>query len=155
MVGSILWNSKKYRGKTLEWILFHDPGYIAWMVGKGIKAVHAEREFDELVAKASHLKVPGECRYCRRNPITRMALFEHPSGGLADVEFFCADCEPQSGQYLMVRPSLLVSEHLKSYDKLGGKFLVNTVRHAYELPKVLRQPDMERFFATKANFTLP
>ena len=155
MVGSILWNSKKYRGKTLEWILFHDPGYIAWMVGKGIKAAGAEWEFDELVAKASHLKIPGTCYYCRKDAITRMALFQHPSGGLTSIEFFCTACEPQSGHYLMVRPSMLVSEELKSYDKLGGKLLMRTIRHAYELPKVLRQTDLERFFATKANFTLP
>ena len=64
----------KYRNRTLEWLFFHDPGYVWWMIDKdavkNLKGATRNR-FDQLVRRAMHLVIPGKCRHCNK-PVTRM-----------------------------------------------------------------------------------
>ena len=64
----------------------------------------ARARFDQLVRRAKHLAVPGKCKHCKL-PITRMSLTEHPSGGLARVDFFCDGCDLGSSRSALITPS--------------------------------------------------
>src|SRR5689334_18407086 len=93
----------RYPDKTLEWVFFNDPGYIWWMVSKGADSNlggAARNRFNQLVRRARHLAVPGKCRHCSQ-PISRMSLTEHPSGGLARVDFFCDTCQHSGSRSIL------------------------------------------------------
>ena len=52
--------------------------------------------------------------------------------------------------------SLLHARFFKSYDKLGGKFLVETIKHAYYGEKVrMTQAKIEEFFNDPSHFFNP
>ncbi len=148
----------KHAGKTLEWIIFHDPGYIVWILEDPDKRQPRKiaAEFDRLVERAAKLKIPGGCQWgCGGNPITQMCLHIHrASGGMGAVSFDCSKCRPDNNGWCMVRPSFLVCEIFRSYDKTGGKMLVDAIRSAYGLPKIMNQARMEEFFENDSNFDL-
>jgi hypothetical protein len=149
----------KYRDRTLEWLFFNDPGYVWWMIDQGaeknLKGA-ARNRFDQLVRRAKHLAIPGKCRHCSQ-PISRMSLTEHPSGGLARIDFFCKDCRHDGGSLsILTAPAFYTPDFFKSYDKLGGKFLVEAIKYAYYGKKVrMTQAKMEEFFDEPANFVNP
>jgi hypothetical protein len=145
----------QYKDKTLEWLFFHDPGYVWWMrakdATKNLKGP-ARARFDQLVRRAKHLAVPGKCKHCKL-PITRMSLTEHPSGGLARVDFFCDSCDLGSSRSALITPSFYTPDFFRNYDKLGGKILSDAIKNAYYGPKVrMTQAKMEEFFDTPTNF---
>lgn len=145
----------KHEDRTLEWLFFNDPGYVWWMINKG--AIDkltglARNRLDDLVRRASHLKIPGRCRHCTR-PISRMSLTEHPSGGLAVVDFFCGKCRHDGSSSVLVRPAFYTPDFFKPYDKTGAKFLVNEIKSAYFGKKQrMTQARMEEFFDNPNNF---
>jgi hypothetical protein len=148
----------RYRDKTLEWVFFNDPGYVWWMVKEGatknLKGATQAR-FNQIVKRAKRLAVPGNCKHCKRS-ITRMSLTEHTSGGLAGVDFFCDQCDLGSPRSVLVTPSFYTPDFFRSYDKLGGTFLVAAIKRAYFGPRVrLTQAKMEEFFDTPGNFVDP
>ena len=149
----------RYKERTLEWLFFNDPGYVWWMIDKGadenLKG-GARRRFEQLVRRARHLAVPGHCRHCTR-PISRMSLTEHTSGGLARIDFFCGECHHDGGSLsLLTQPAFYTPDFFKSYDKLGGKFLVEAIKAAYYGKKVrMTQAKMEEFFDDPKNFVNP
>src|SRR5688572_12718266 len=117
---------RKYRGKTLEWIFFHDPGYIWWIIDQKIDedrkkfSPALKKRFDDLVRRALQLKIPGLCTWCKKRPITRMFLTLHTSGGLARVDFDCDQCQYDgSSLSLAHHPSFYTPDFYKNYDKLG------------------------------------
>jgi hypothetical protein len=146
----------KHADRTLEWLFFNDPGYVWWMVENdavGRLQGAARQRFDALVRRASGMKIPGHCAHCTR-PVERMSVTKHPSGGLARVDFFCGECHHDGPRSLLVRPSFYTPDFFKSYDKLGGEFLVDAIKHRYYGSKVPRmtQKAMETFFSTRENF---
>src|SRR5215471_7517514 len=93
----------KHKDRTLEWLFFNDPGYVWWMIDQGaeknLKGA-ARARFDQLVRRAKHLAIPGKCRHCSQ-PVSRMSLTEHTSGGLARIDFFCKECHHEGGSFSM------------------------------------------------------
>jgi hypothetical protein len=149
----------RYRSKTLEWLFFNDPGYVWWMIDDGAEKnlkEAARTRFDQLVRRAKQLAVPGKCRHCDK-PISRMSVIEHPSGGLARVDFFCEKCHHGDGSHsLLTTPAFYTPDFFKSYDKLGGKILVDAIKYAYYGKKVqMTQTKMEEFFDKPSNFVNP
>ncbi len=152
----------RYIGKTLEWLFFHDPGYVEFIVGKNIhndplKFTSSERHrFNELYRRASLLKIPGLCTWCKKRPITRMFLTEHPSsGGLVGVAFDCDSCAPQGSSYsIACKPAFFPPNIFRNYDKMGGRFLVKAIKRAYFKNSSCRmtQKRMESFFNDPKNF---
>jgi hypothetical protein len=59
-----------------------------------------------------------------------MSVTEHPSGGLARVDFFCNDCDLGEPRSVLVRPSFYTPDFFRNCDKLGGKFLVEAIKRA-------------------------
>lgn len=86
-----------------------------------------------------------------------MSVTEHMSGGLARVDFFCGECHHDGGSHSFVTtPSFYTPDFFKSYDQLGGKFLVDSIKHAYYGGQVrMTQARMEEFFDTDSNFVNP
>lgn len=144
----------KHRGKTLEWLFFNDPSYVWWMIDKGAVRELNRRvrtRFAQLIQRAEHLAVPGRCLHCNRS-ISRMSLTKHPSGGLARVEFLCDKCDHIGGS-LLTTPAFKIPDSFKSYDKRGGKILVDSIKYAYYGKKVqMTQAKMEEFFNEPRNF---
>ena len=149
----------KHKDRTLEWLFFNDPGYIWWMIDQGANKNlrgAARTRFDQLVRRARHLAVPGKCLHCSK-PISRMSLIEHSSGGLARIDFFCDTCHHSGGTpSFLTTPAFYTPDFFRFYDKLGGKFLVDAIKHAYYGKKVrMTQTKMEEFFNEPSNFINP
>jgi hypothetical protein len=148
----------KHKGRTLEWIFFNDPGYVWWMIDEGaVKNLTgpARTRFDQLVRRAKHLAIPGKCRHCSK-PVSQMSRGEHPSGGLARVDFFCDTCHHDGPRYWLTSPAFYTPDFFKSYDKLGGEFLVEAIKYAYYGKKVrMTQAKMEEFFNEPSHFVNP
>ncbi len=146
----------KHKDKTLEWLFFNDPGYVWWLIDEGpqrnLKG-GARTRFDQLVKRAKHLAIPGTCKHCSE-PISRMSLTMHPSGGLAVVDFFCSRCHHDGGSFsVLTTPAFYTPDFFRNYDKLGAKFLVDAIKFAYFGKKVrMTQAKMEEFFDDPSNF---
>lgn len=151
----------KYRERTLEWLFFNDPGYVWWMIDDGaVKNLSpaARSRFDDLVRRASHLAVPGTCEQCRRAPVSRMFLTQHSSGGLARIDFYCDACKYEGGSLsFAAKPAFYTPDFYRSYDKTGGRFLVNAIKRAYfgSSGSRMTQKRMEEFFNNPSNFVNP
>jgi hypothetical protein len=149
----------KHRERTLEWLFFNDPGYVWWMIEEGaeerLKGATRDR-FDQLVRRARHLAVPGKCRHCSKR-ISRMSLTEHPSGGLAVVDFFCDTCSHEGGsRSVLTIPAFYTPDLFRGYDKIGARFLVDAIKYAYFGPRVrMTQKKMEEFFDEPSHFVNP
>lgn len=149
----------KHRGRTLEWLFFNDPGYVWWRIDQGARQNlkgAARARFDQLVQRAKHLAIPGTCKHCRQ-PVSRMSLTVHPSGGLAAVDFFCPQCQHDGGTLsVLTTPAFYTPDFFKGYDKLGAKFLVDAIKYAYVGRKVrMTQAKMEKFFDEPSHFVDP
>lgn len=151
----------KHKGKTLEWIFFHDPEYIKWIVENGIHkdpfkfTAEGRARLEKLVKRASHLKIPGFCERCGEKPITKMSLVLHTSGGLVGVEFHCEECRPRESYYSTpLNPSLLESDYFRSYNKMGAKILIRAIKGKYFGDSTIRlsQRRLEEFFDNPNNF---
>jgi len=146
----------KHKDETLEWLFFNDPGYVRWMVDKGVAREFSgivRSRFEYLVLRAMNLAVPGKCRNCNR-PISRMRLTKNASGKLAQVDFLCDKC-PQIGgsRPLVTMPAFFVPDFFKSNDKRGEKALVDSIKYAFYGKKMrMTQEKMEEFFDGLSNF---
>jgi len=146
----------KHKGKTLEWLFFNDPGYVKWMIDKGVARkfnMLVRNRFECLVWRAMNLAVPGKCRHCDR-PISLMSLTKDTSGRLAQVDFLCDKCPPIGGsRSLLTTPAFFIPDSFKSYEKRGEKFLVDSIKYAYYGKDVqISQAEMEEFFDEPSNF---
>lgn len=149
----------KHKARTLEWLFFNDPGYVWWMIDQGAQKSlkgAARLRFDKLVQRAKHLAIPGKCKHCSQ-PVSRMSLTRHSSGGLAVVDFFCGKCQHDGGSLsVLTTPAFYTPDSFKDYDKLGAKFLVDAIKYAYFGTKVrMTQAKMEEFFDEPRHFVNP
>jgi hypothetical protein len=148
----------KHEEKTLEWLFFHDPGYVWWMIENNEQEKlngAARMRFDELIRRAKHLAIPGTCSHCEK-PVSRMCLIRHPNGGLTDVVFFCNSCYRDGAISKFMTPSFFTPDVFKNYDKTGAKILVAAIKDAYFDNKVrMTQAKMEEFFDDPTNFVNP
>lgn len=146
----------KHRGKTFEWLLFHDPGYVWWLEEQfhdqpGMFPPLVRRHFKQLLQRASHLRVPGGCRHCGTAPVARMVLQADRDGRLIDVEFTCEACAPVPGPGVAVgRPGFRTPDLFHDYDKAGGKRLVGAIKAAFFGSSSFRMTEaqIQAFFAT-------
>jgi len=148
----------KYSDKTLEWLFFNDPGYVWWMLSNSAEkslTEPAQARFSKLVQCAKHLAVPGHCKHCDQ-PISRMSLTKHISGGLARVDFFCEKCQHDGSSSVLTTPAFYTPDFFRNYDKTGARFLVNAIKYKYFGSKVrMTQSKMEEFFDNSHNFKNP
>jgi hypothetical protein len=153
----------KHRGKSFEWLLFHDPGYVWWLEEQfhdqsGIFPPLVSRHFKHLLQKASHLQIPGTCSVCQAAPVQAMVLQSGLDGRLIDVEFTCTTCAPPPGPGRAVgRPGFRTPDLFHDYDKAGGKRLVAAIKQAFFGSPAFRMTKarMHAFFGEAANFADP
>jgi hypothetical protein len=151
----------KHRGKSLEWLLFNDPGYVWWLEEQfydkpGIFPPLVRRQFKQLLQKASHLRIPGACAQCGETPIAKMVLQSDRDGRLIDVEFTCQACALPSGPQAAVGlPGFRTPDLFHEYDKAGGKRLVAAIKQAFFGNPSHRMTDerIQAFFVNPEHFT--
>ena len=153
-------NFGKYEGETFEWVFFHDPCYIQWM----IKNVHANvskfspearARFEELERRASHLRIPGYCAWCAERPITRIFLTFNTRKRMMHVHFDCDRCRPEGSSYSQpFLPSLFVLDDLAYHHDSDMKVFVAAIKRAYfgKTSVKLTQKRLEEFFDDPDNF---
>jgi hypothetical protein len=151
---------KKHPDKTLEWLFFHDLSYVCWMIRKhavdSLKPA-ARARFDQLVRRAKHLVIPGHCKHCSM-PLARLACISYPSGGLAEVDFFCDECNPETSHspFVLMKPALLSPDFFLRYRKHGETVLIDAIKRRYfGRAARMTQAMMEEFFDDPNNFVNP
>lgn len=147
----------KHLGRSLEWLAFHDPGYLAYMQANNIVPSNMPEHFEEVLIRADNLAIPGICLWCKVRPITRLCLHRHrASGGIGAVGFDCDECQPTNNGWTMMRPSFLAVSYYKSYDKTGGEILVNAIKAVYfgSSHHRITEKRAQEFFENPTNFTL-
>lgn len=149
----------KHKGKSVEWVIFHDPAYITWLAQTRSAWWSIPWDVKERLRTICHLAdnllIPGGCAGECGRPVSRMLLVKGMSGHLVKVEFVCDHCNHDGGlRSVACRPSLFHSEVFRDYDKAGAKVLVEAIWRAYNGPDAKnRTPQrMERFFADRRNF---
>lgn len=153
----------KHHGQSLEWLFFHDPGYVWWLEEQfydkpGIFPPLVRKHFKRLVQRASHLKIPGPCPDCGERPIARMVLTSKPNGRLDAVRFSCESCAPAPGPGVVVgRPGFRTPDLYHEYDKAGGKRMVTAIKQAYFGDPSARMTEerIQAFFAEPTHFENP
>jgi hypothetical protein len=148
---------RPYKGKTYEWLFFHDPKFVTWVIEKDIPSQRhnfseeQEEYFRELYRRASHL-TGLVCPYCKKRPITRMCLLYNPHWqGLNNVKFDCDECGyPGGAPDGYVRPSFFPPG--EDLSKSEHKIIVSAIRHQFIDEGRLTQKAMEQFFRTDAFF---
>ncbi len=156
--------SKKFAKIKITWeqLVFRDPGYFFYAIAKGwykntrqYTAEETER-IKYVVRRAMNLKIPGVCKWCKDDsPVKRMFITRHISGGIALVDFDCDKCKYLGGSLsIPLKPGFQHSELYKNYDKTGGKFLVDAIKHAYfgNGPYNITAKRADEFFDTPDNF---
>lgn len=151
----------QYKGKSLEWLFFHDPAYVLWIVKNNIyeekyKFSDVEKNrFDELVKRASHLRIPGLCKWCGDRPISRMFSTFNKKGKVTEIHFDCDVCRPGgSSLSLPFAPSFFPLGSEANFDDTAFKLLIVGIRQAYfgNTPVWLTQGRLEEFFDNQDNF---
>lgn len=150
----------KHKDRTLEWLFFNDPGYVAWALREGVHrrlAPPAQQRLGRLIVRADSLAIPTPCRECGLRPVRCMVLIAAgtTTGGLAKVSFSCGQCRPpDSTNYSFARPTLLVTDLSNAYDKMGAEILIRAVKRAYwgDPGYRMTQGRLEAFFDNPDNF---
>lgn len=140
---------------SVESLFFRDPGYVDWMVAKGVSpgGVLARHRFRELLRRAGHLKVPCGCSCGER--VERMCLTASVRGRLARVDFVRSRCALHRGPRTVVRtPGFMGSTTFHPYDKAAGRILVGAIKCAYfgDSSERMTQRKLERFFDDAGSF---
>jgi hypothetical protein len=144
---------------TVEEILWRDPGYVWWMESERMHHTRRDidtRAFDALTAKARNLKIPRPCVWCKgERPVTRMFVTRHISRGAACVDFDCDECKPMGGSmHVALPPGFFTPDIFRSYDKTGGRFLVEAIKREFFGDKSYRMTKkrVEEFWNDASNF---
>ena len=158
---SHLLNFGQYNGRSLEWVVFHDPCHIMWIVKKGIhldqsKFSHEARiRLEELVKRGSHLRIPGYCPWCNERDITRIFLTFNRKRKIVNIHFDCNRCKPGGSSFSQVyTPSLFLLSNREYNSDIEIKFFVSAVKKVYfgNTSVRLTQERLEEFFDDPYNF---
>lgn len=144
----------KYRGKTLPQIAFSDPDYLYWAMKEGVfssKQIAAEAK--DVARKAQRIAVPDHYNAGKK---VRYYI-DRTRGKLGNVEVIDAGRGPHSGSSSVVDKEffdLFSASKISSYDKTGGRFVVNSIKyHVFGNSKArLTKSKVEAFFEDSANF---
>lgn len=147
---------KKYKGKTLPWIIFHDPDWFFWACEQRdfFKDRALREEAEELYQKSTHIRIPQKKRSERR-----MAEygFRGTTGGFANLEIVAATRPEHEGSTDVFRLPVIdlsVAHGAKNYDKLGCRILMKTVKFVLFGDESCRMTKgkCEEFFDNEDNF---
>jgi hypothetical protein len=149
-----------YWNKSVEWLLWHEPGFAVWMVEEGATenmGSEGQSYFEGLFYKAQNLKVPGQCHYCS-SPISRMMVTRaHRERKIGKIWFTCSEhIFRTEGTMYEGPPSLCPPGVYTRYDKKGQKIVLSAFKQAFfgSAKYRLTQKRMEAFFNAPDNFTL-
>ena len=141
----------KHIGKTLPQVALSDPDWLFWAVGTGKIYGSLTDEADEIVRKATHIKIPKpdpenwriEYRfYYQDDSFLDFSIIE------AQKAVACSSVE------ISTHLDLSIPRQRKPYDKFGCKRMLEKVRQYYFDGGNLTKERCEQFFNIDANFIL-
>ncbi len=144
----------KHEGKTLPWVVLHDPDWVFWASEKGaLTEVHRARE---LVKKAQRIRVPDG------NHGSRVADYIlHMSGKLSHVEVgYPGDMHREEDRGVWRESVLDLSAARRvagGKDKTGATAILSAVRRSVFEPRGwsrITAARAEEFFNDDSNFLL-
>lgn len=146
-------NFGKHKGRTLPYVLLHDPDWFFWAWDEGVFRGPYRQESRELAAKAKRIRIPRD-----RGGRLVVDYFTHPATGRF-VNFEIVDeREPLEGAVHRTKCiDLSVPRLFGGYDKLGGQLLLRQVKPLlFRTSKArLTAARCEKFFEDDENFLLP
>ena len=143
----------KHKGKSYEWLFFHDPGYARDLfdsTSQGTWRWRSREEMDyfmELHHRANNL-TGANCEKCKQRPFTRMVPYgDYPKWEISAVSFYCDECGylgvtargPLPPAFFLLEGGLPKWQHL---------IVVDAIRRVYIPGRKLTQKKMEDFFGT-------
>ncbi|MCX5799641.1 MAG: hypothetical protein NTU90_08795, partial [Proteobacteria bacterium] len=151
----------KYKDESLEWLFFHDPAYVLWIVKENIHqdkfkfTNEARNRFEELMKRASHLRIPGLRKWCKSRPISRMFYTFDMRGKVVGIHFDCDVCRPDGSSFSLPHtPSFFPPFSEMNFDKTAYRLLLDSIRQVYfgSTSVKLTQGRLEEFFNNQQNF---
>jgi hypothetical protein len=140
-------NFGTHKGKSLPQIIISDPDWFFWAVANGAFTGTLVAEADDLVEKATAIKIPK--RHSKR---WRVEYRYEDSGSFLGFEFVKANSH--CGHHLTRLPHLDLScvRRGKAYDKKGGRNLLRDFRRFCLCKKSATKRRCEKFFSNSKNF---
>ncbi len=148
----------EHEGRTFEWLFFHAPWYVEFIISRGMlrqRHVFEEDEseyFRELYRRACGLT--GQCRDCNERPIERLGLAWQHNGNLGMVGFWCDQCEYMGGSRAAYHPASFFVEAY-TLARCDQKRITKEIKRLYLGRCKLTQEKMEAFFRNDTNFHNP
>jgi hypothetical protein len=144
----------KYEAKTLPQVAFIDPSYIYWAAkSSSFGSAKLSKELADVARKGRRIKIPDNDLMDKRV----CYYVDRTSGKIANVEVVGTDQGPHVGSSGTLQTSyfdLSVPHKLASYDKTGGKFVIDAIKHhVFGNSKArLTKAKCEGFFDDVTNF---
>ena len=143
----------KHAGKTLPQIVFSDPDYFFWAFEEGIFKGSLSRQAAILDARARSIRIPNN----EAGSLLAEYIVHPPTQKFAHMEIVPANRAQHQGSSPAFRKSVIdlsVPRKIASYDKLGCKNLISSVKCTLFGSKTVRmtQERCESFFDDPTNF---
>jgi hypothetical protein len=143
----------KHAGKTLPQIVFSDPDYFFWAVEEGIFKGSLRREAAILDARAQSILIPNN----NAGNLLAEYVVHPPTQKFAHMEIVPASRPQHQGSSPTFQKNVIdlsVPRKIASYDKLGCRNLIASVKYALFGSKSARmsQKRCEAFFDDPTNF---
>jgi hypothetical protein len=153
-MGGIIDFGKRHNGKSLAYVLLHDPDWFFWAMEKHAFDRHPGlmELAHELNYKARNIKIP------KPNPQDWHLRYVMDANGKFErfeiIQATSQDIEGYFGTFRSDRLDLSFPRQVKQYDKLGGHLLLRSFRHYFFGNKEARltRERCEVFFADPDNF---
>ena len=140
----------KYKGKTLPWIIFHDPDYFFWACEEGVfenkDRLHEEAE--ELYRKSQSIKIPGD----KSNKYVMEYTFSSRGGSFRVLEKVPRTQEIHARS---TRREVIDFREVKGpYDKQAYKLFIPSVKYILfgDRSHKMTEKRCQSFFNKKDNF---
>ena len=154
----LTFKSGTYQSKTVEWVIFNDPGWIVNCKshdpgegGYGAIGQHLDRRW----RLATHLRIPGTCVWCKTNSVTRIVLSQSRDY-ISTALFACAVCRPTGiANPIFCEPSFEAARYFRAKSDLRIFLSAIKVQYFGTSSYPLNQKRMESFFESAQNFTIP
>lgn len=151
-----LYFGKKHKGKTLPWVVFHDPDWFFWAYEEGVfeDRQALREEAGELYRKSRSIRIPQ-----KKGAERRVAEygFNDMKGRFVNLEIVPNNRPLHEGSTKVFRLPVIdlsVPRGTRSYDKLGYRILLKSVKFILFGDEEYRMTEKwcGRFFNKKSNF---
>lgn len=147
----------KHAGKTLPQIVLSDPDWFFWAIEQNLfqNKGPLRREAMEIDARARSIRIPNN----NTGGLEAEYILHAPTGKFGRMDIVPANRPQHEGSSPTFRKNVIdlsVAHKIASYDKLGSKNLISSVKYALFGSTTARmsQKRCEEFFDDPTNFVL-